>query len=375
ANRIAVPKGDEDLKQKTKFCFDFLKDLKEKGSPSGVTLHQLYAKPNKGKYREGEEYEITKESLGEGNMSAGKILVVKDKTTGKENAMKTVMIADFREDEVQCWIDLNDSGLPPRLYLFHYDSSDNKVKFHMEPLKKAKLLQEVIDEHMGKMWRTNSELVKPFSLCMFDNVLSAIKTMTDKNWTHGDLHGKNIMLDNKMRLRVLDFGRAKPLSVDTTSGKGDNFKMDILEAVRKFTALYLGYEFEDQFDLKANWTQMLSDERLSSVEERSDLFNLIDSALRIQHPSDIPQVKDTIQKMLLDKKRDDIMREVARLLFPEEDLESYSTMDGPRVYVGYTVGNIHYTVGDKPRRYNCVSNSISNIYLSEPQNTVRLSPK
>ena len=40
-------------------------------------------------YREGKEFEKTKQVLGSGN-SAGDIIIVKDKKTGKEHAQKTV---------------------------------------------------------------------------------------------------------------------------------------------------------------------------------------------------------------------------------------------------------------------------------------------
>ena len=51
-------------------------------------IFQICVSPSK-QYREGKEFEKTKQVLGSGN-SAGDIIIVKDKKTGKEHAQKTV---------------------------------------------------------------------------------------------------------------------------------------------------------------------------------------------------------------------------------------------------------------------------------------------
>lgn len=58
------------------------------------------------------------------------------------------------------------------------------------------------------------------------------------------------MSDHKMEVKILDFGRACTTdSVYVGNGMGSDF----LNALRIFSALYLGYEFNDQDDLKENW--------------------------------------------------------------------------------------------------------------------------
>ena len=58
-------------------------------------------RPSSGRYRKGEEYEKTGKDLGKGNMAKGGIVVVKDKATGSENAMKTVGTSSWQEEHVR----------------------------------------------------------------------------------------------------------------------------------------------------------------------------------------------------------------------------------------------------------------------------------
>ena len=47
-----------------------------------------------------------------------------------------IMISVFRKEEIQCWVDLCDTGYVPSLYMFTI--RDNKVEIHMEILKQCK---------------------------------------------------------------------------------------------------------------------------------------------------------------------------------------------------------------------------------------------
>lgn len=40
------------------------------------------------------------------------------------------MISTCAENEVRCWVDLNDSGFVPRMFLFQY--VNNKIEIHMQ---------------------------------------------------------------------------------------------------------------------------------------------------------------------------------------------------------------------------------------------------
>ena len=64
--------------------------LGNSGRKGLISIHslQIHVSPSK-QYREGKEFEKTKQVLGSGN-SAGDIIIVKDKKTGLEHAQKTV---------------------------------------------------------------------------------------------------------------------------------------------------------------------------------------------------------------------------------------------------------------------------------------------
>lgn len=70
----------------------------------------------------------------------------------------------------------------------------------------------------------------------------------------------NIMLEatheGVIQTRIIDFGLAKPL--DSEDGHR-GFRTDIIEVIRKFTALYLDQEFDSQTDVRKNWKEKLSE--------------------------------------------------------------------------------------------------------------------
>ncbi|KAJ8307059.1 hypothetical protein KUTeg_015143 [Tegillarca granosa] len=255
--------------------------------------------------------------MGKGNC-AGDIIVVKDKVTGSENAFKTIMISVFRKQEIQAWVDINDTGICPQLYLFKLEG--NRIHIHMEKLENAITLRDIIDQHMPKLRSENPELVKPFSLCIFHDILDTVQKMHDKGWTHRDLHAGNIMVqkqnDVSVKVKVLDFGLAGSLHDELDGLKG--FRTDIVEIVRKFSALYTGEEFDNETDVQKNWKQkmqMMTEMLEMSEEDKLELFHLIDSALQIVSPLEVQ-----------DMEKDSIMRKVIQILFPTEG-KKVSTSD------------------------------------------------
>lgn len=62
--------------------------------------------------------------------------------------------------------------------------------------------------------------------------------------------------DYELKVKVLDFGNAGRIE---DKGGYHGIKSDILNAVRNFSALYLGEEFESQVDLERNWRKKILD--------------------------------------------------------------------------------------------------------------------
>lgn len=332
ANKLTQPKSDDDMQLKMDSCLELIDYLKENKPPSGLVLDPTHVQPKGGQYREGIDFTRTKAVLGTGN-TAGDIIVVKDKKTEKESAHKTIMISEFRKEEVRAWIDLNETGIPPAMYCFKLVG--NRVQIFMEKIDNGVTLRDIIDTHMCNIRTQDPDLVRPFSLYVFHGLLSAVHTMHQKGWTHRDLHAGNIMLqespDGIIKTRILDFGLAKPLnSEDGLRG----FRTDMAEVVRKFTSLYVSQEFDSETDMKKNWEDKIgemADIFSLSTEDRSELFCLVDSALQVASLSEVPKLQDEIAaKMNFDTRS--LSMKVAKILFPKPDdfqsIHPDSTGDG-----------------------------------------------
>ncbi|XP_033727369.1 uncharacterized protein LOC117316723 [Pecten maximus] len=230
------------------------------------------------------------------------------------------MISVFRKEEIEAWVDLDKTGIAPSLYLFRIEG--NKVHIHMEKLENVVTLREVIDSHMDTIRASNPALVRPFSLCVFHGVLSAVQKMHDNNWTHKDLHAGNMLLqkesDCSIKVRIVDFGLASRLDV---KGGLEGLRSDIKESVRKFTALYAGQEFNSQRDLDdaQTWKSDLgevADLLQLSEQQRIELFSLVDSTLAIVAASQTQNVVKDVQNKMDDTDQDKVMKEVVPILFP-----------------------------------------------------------
>ncbi|KAK7484383.1 hypothetical protein BaRGS_00024388 [Batillaria attramentaria] len=325
AHSVQQGKDRQEVQTKVNVCLEMIEAIKANRAPSGVVIDSAKAKPSAlGDYREGQEFSRLKEVLGRGNC-AGDIVVVKDNKLDAEHAMKTVMISEFSTDEVRCWVDLGDSESVPSLYLFRLEGS--RVVFHMEKITHGVTLEKIIEEHMSNLWQRQQELVRPFSLCMFHGLLSVVKEMHEKNWTHRDLHSGNVMLTkDTMTMKVLDFGMARKLR------QGLEFnhlglKNDILNAIRLFCGLYIGQDFENNFvlekEIKAGTLRKILMEMGLSQEDREELLQLI--AMTYQVTSDPTQagygdtapVLEHIENTLFPSKVEEVMRMAAVVLFPD----------------------------------------------------------
>ncbi|XP_046548807.1 uncharacterized protein LOC124258765 isoform X2 [Haliotis rubra] len=332
SNVIHVSKTDKDRQNQVKVCLEMIDFIKTNRAPKGVDFDQTKVKlSTTGKYREGHEFtKLLKEILGKG-ATAGDIVVVKDTETGTEHAQKTVMISDFRTDEVRAWVDLQElklegEALCPALFCFYLQ--DNEIFFHMEKLDRAITLRDVIDSHMQKIRDEEPSLVRPFSLYICHGLLSAVSLIHDKNWTHRDLHAGNVMVqekNHKLSLKVLDFGKAHPLRGESYDLRGE--LDDIYQIIRLFSAIYVGDEFESAKHMKDSYKQSELIETLSS-DDKKEMFQLIDALLCVaesEHKMD-NALKELETKM---ESTDihDMLKKVAAILFRESDYKSLHEND------------------------------------------------
>lgn len=322
ANKIAFPKTDEDVDVTTKWCLEMFGYLKISKAPSGVVLNNSKIHAKKGWYREKKEFRKTKKVLGSGN-SAEDIVVVIDNYTGCEHAQKTISLTCFNTEEILAMVQLRMRELYAFPELYFFQLVEDKVTLHMEILANAITLNDVINLRIKALLETNAALLKPFSLSVFHNLLEVVHSMHEKGWTHRDLHSGNVMIqkmsDHKMEVKILDFGRACTTdSVYVGNGMGSDF----LNALRIFSALYLGYEFNDQDDLKENWRMKVTT-RMQEMKENSclpeehqniEIFYIFQKAEVKNFLGMMEKVKELVEKGPVT----DVMDKVVPILFPKE---------------------------------------------------------
>ncbi|XP_067665921.1 uncharacterized protein [Haliotis asinina] len=334
SNVIHVSKSDKDRQNQVEVCLELIDFIKTNRAPKGVDFDQTKVKlSSTGKYREGHEFtKLLKGILGKG-ATAGDIVVVKDTKTGTEHAQKTVMISDFRKDEVRAWVDLQElklegEALCPALVCFYLQ--DNEIFFHMEKLDRAITLRDVIDSHMQKIRDEEPSLVRPFSLYICHGLLSAVSLIHDKNWTHEDLHAGNVMVqekNHKLYLKVLDFGKAHPLRGESYNLRGE--QDDIYQIIRLFSAIYVGDEFESAKDMKDSYKQSELIETLSA-DDKKEMFQLIDALLCVAESKQKQKMGDALKELETKMESTDIhdmLKKVAAILFRESDYKSLHEED------------------------------------------------
>ncbi|PVD32204.1 hypothetical protein C0Q70_07633 [Pomacea canaliculata] len=321
AHTIQKGKNEDDMKKRVEVCLEMIEAIKAKRAPSGVAV-SLSAQ---GDYREDIEFRNLQEVLGSGSL-AGKVMVVEDIKTGSVHAMKTVMLSEFCTNEIRCWVDLDGSDSFPSLYLFRLDG--RKVVFHMEKLESSVVMDDIIKENIWRLKEQRPDLVRPFSLFVFHDLLSTLKEMHDKNWTHNDLHSGNVMLTkDTMSVKVLDFGMAKPLRGELNFNK-QGLKNDILSVIRLFCALYIGEDFSDNFQLQksmksGNVRETIEQAQQLSKEERRELFELVKLTYDVacyesqEGYGDPTFVMEKIKDSCNPKDKNKVMKMAAAVLFPE----------------------------------------------------------
>lgn len=177
--------------------------------PEGVRLNDsIIHLPSSRTYRKGFEFEETGETLGTG--ICGPVRVVKDTMNGKEHALKTVPLSEFKENEIRCWIAQNNAGYVPKLYMFQVQNG--LVLLHMEKLKYVMTLESLITFKPTIISKRPS-LWKLLALHVHWLLLAVMKRFHETGWMHNDLLAGNVLLKvssiESLKVYILDFGFAE----------------------------------------------------------------------------------------------------------------------------------------------------------------------
>ncbi|GFR93380.1 mitogen-activated protein kinase kinase kinase 14 [Elysia marginata] len=218
---------------------------RRENKPSGLVLNpEQVSAENPPPY---ENMIAIKRVLGEGN-SAGKVFVVQDASTGKDCAVKTVLISHFSKDEIRSWVHLGDTGKAPELYSFKLHG--NQVVMRAE-IVEGKTLKEVFASEGFQKLLTDegkSDQKKCFALLLLRGLLDNFNLLKKGNFTHGDLHGGNVMVSPTLEMKLIDFGSAKGMRPDDGINHAHRLKADIVSILRHFCHAYTGYDFNQQSD-------------------------------------------------------------------------------------------------------------------------------
>ncbi|GAB1600204.1 uncharacterized protein LOC115209269 isoform X2 [Argonauta hians] len=313
-------------------CLNIYEIIKTKRVAEGVLLDPTKIGINfANTYKEGKDYDVLDKILGKG--LNGKIVVVRDRKSNTEHALKTVMLTLFNKNEIRAWVSLEDCESFPNLYMFQ--KTNGKIELHHEILKDAVTLKDVIDYRMANL-REHPSLLHHFSLYVLHGLLEATSVMHSRKWLHDDIHEENVMLqpqvesaENFLRLRVLDFGRVKNLNDEVVVN-------DIRGILRIFTSVYVTEAFNDVYDLQKNWKTKLND--LSecfnlSYEHKEELLNLVKLALDVKLTREADDLRKTVASKLKDSQEEEpeILDNIAKLIFPEHFpvIPGKECVDGP----------------------------------------------
>ncbi|XP_052763396.1 uncharacterized protein LOC128205632 isoform X2 [Mya arenaria] len=329
-------------------CLRLLEYIKGNKPPVGVMFDKTKVTLSRGKtYKEGQEYDheyvqkvsssrnvdeseqrgyakepittLIKKFLGKG--IHGDILVVRDRGTNAVHAEKTIMISHINPNEIRCWVTLMETGYVPQLYMFRIDG--DAVVINMESLETAKTLEEIINEENLRK-AENADLLKPFSLYVLDGALEALCDMHNKEWAHNDLHGGNVMLDNELKIKIIDFGCVSKIEDSAEVIKRSPFQHDIRNAVRLFTAIFCGQYFESIYEFETNSHARIDEAaKLAGLpnKDKELIFAVIDQVLKITNLRQLKEFKQGVNDIMRKEMGDShetIRKKVAVLLFPDK---------------------------------------------------------
>ena len=151
------------------------------------------------------EYEIIKE-LGKGGY--GRVILVKDKSNNKPFAIKEIQINNEMKNKIKDIEKEADilSKFNCKNIVKYYDSYLYKGKFYilMEYCERQNL-KDFIDKNIK-----NNELIEENKICdIIIQICTGLKEIHDKNIIHRDIKPENIFINEKMEIKIGDFGISK----------------------------------------------------------------------------------------------------------------------------------------------------------------------
>lgn len=204
----------------------------------------------------------TGESLGKGRTAIA-IEAVRDET-GEEKALKIVAKNVKSHNEVLAMLDVkkhSDKISPKLVCIAQYNSKE--LQIFMEKISNCITLLNLMNHHIGEMFKNNSVLAKRFIYFIFSKLLSNVDTIHCSGWCHKDLHSNNILIefpeqndneqnDEYILVRIIDYGMAKKLCDE---GKEVDYKdiwCRVLKLAKSCDSSAEGRHFHEELkDIKA----------------------------------------------------------------------------------------------------------------------------
>lgn len=295
---------------------------------SGLPPVQLYDKQAQGDVSTSRNNKGKNEYQPTGERFAKNIQVVRDVKTDKEHVIKKEVMGSFNILEFRCWIAMQMIPyVPDLLFIEIIDDKKNPdlsgVLLHMEKIE-GKTVHSVIEEDSKKLFSTKDwGLVKLFSHHLLVKILKAIEMLHGTGWVHRDLHGKNIMVVkvaiDRFDVKILDFGRARQLNDCSFLER----KKDMLEVIRLFITLYIGFEFQSTWHMENNFESELKNyTKFMEEVDRKELMQLVRNVMKVSNPDELQKFMNYLNKlqeeMSLTNQR---MKIIVALIFPEDSLQ------------------------------------------------------
>ncbi|CAL1545607.1 unnamed protein product [Lymnaea stagnalis] len=323
--------------------FKLIEDARDSKTPRGLVLNPEKVS-TKLEFEDHVDQIKNLTVLGKGAYS--EVILVKDKQTGNNIALKTIMLIQFHRDQILAWIHLGAENLAPELYSFQMEN--NSVVMKMEVIKGLSLA-DVLDKGYIK----NLDDSVCLSMFVLEGLLNAYESLRSQNFVHQDMHPGNVMIDNKLSVKLLDFDQARRLLSDP-SRDIESIKNDIVGIIRIFCLAYSGYDFNDVFEAKKFLEAKNLEELSSSIEhipeeQRKELYKIMYMLFEsVRHPrqenfGDTKHVSNYV-KDYFNRESTNMKKKLAVILFPEKFQEREEPDSGYK----FECDSDDYSVWDDP---------------------------
>lgn len=130
----------------------------------------------------------------------------------------------------------------------------------MEPIEDNITLAKLMEDHLEKFYAQGPGAIHNLSVYAMQGMLETVSHMHKKGWSHGDMHGGQVLLQNledSMKVRIVDLGRAERVSSPPSPGSKAKITDDLWNVLRIFIGLYSGRTFQTVSKMKAEWRDCL----------------------------------------------------------------------------------------------------------------------